>query len=201
MHRSDSGRSSGPSARPRGPLSDPSTTTGRRTPVRRCSPSGVSGGNWPSLRIDDERGAIVPLAIGHPELVVIAGRPVVRRLVELPLPWRRGRAGPCCRRWRHRPDRCSAPRSASAPQPRHRSARSLSRHCAGRVIGVTLLLDQTPCRSGRPSAVRGTCQLPDCAWSEAARPAAMTAARRFLIVGGSILDQRGRPVQCYAADR
>ena len=31
---------------------------------------------------------------------------------------------------------------------------------SGRVIGVTLLFDQTPCRSGWPSGVRGTFQAP-----------------------------------------
>jgi hypothetical protein len=34
----------------------------------------------------------------------------------------------------------------------------LSFHCVGRCIGVTLLFDQTPCRSGFPSGVRGTFQ-------------------------------------------
>src|SRR4051812_5193505 len=69
---------------------------------------------------------------------------------------------------------------------------ALSFHCFGRVIGVTLLLDQTPCRSGCPSADRGTLyegsapyiapggSFPDCAVSVAvARP---TAARRAVNV-------------------
>src|SRR5262245_34536963 len=59
-------------------------------------------------------------------------------------------------------------------------SRSLSFHCVGRVIGVTLLLDQTTCRSGRPSEVLGTLydgstpnmapagSLADCAVSDAA---------------------------------
>src|SRR5438132_12854354 len=33
---------------------------------------------------------------------------------------------------------------------------ALSFHCVGRAIGVTLLFDQTPCKSGWPSGVRGT---------------------------------------------
>jgi hypothetical protein len=36
----------------------------------------------------------------------------------------------------------------------------LSFHCVGRVIGVTLLFDQTPWKSGLPSGVRGTFQVP-----------------------------------------
>ena len=35
---------------------------------------------------------------------------------------------------------------------------ALSFHCVGRVMGVTLLLPHTPCRSGLPSGVRGTFQ-------------------------------------------
>ena len=37
-------------------------------------------------------------------------------------------------------------------------SRALSPNCSGRSIGVALLLAQMPCRSGCPSAVRGTVQ-------------------------------------------
>ena len=36
---------------------------------------------------------------------------------------------------------------------------ALSFHCVGRAIGVTLLFDQTPWKSGLPSGVRGTFQV------------------------------------------
>ena len=74
----------------------------------------------------------------------------------------------------------------------------LSFHCVGRVIGVTLLLPHTPCRSGLPSAVRGTFQpaggsveylLADCAPS-VATAATLTANENATRTGCRFLMRR-----------
>ena len=81
MQRSESGRSSGPS-----------DGTARARARGGGGAAGLRfGGQRRELairRIDDERRAVVPFAIGHPELVVVAGRRVVRRLLELALVFR-----------------------------------------------------------------------------------------------------------------
>ena len=83
MQRSPSGRSSGLSARPRGPPSD-------LRPRRRGRGRGAAAGlrrqrrHLAVRRIDDERRPVIPVAIDHPELVVVAGGLVVRVWLNLP---------------------------------------------------------------------------------------------------------------------
>src|SRR5262245_50944136 len=88
---------------------------------------------------------------------------------------------------------------------------SRSFHCVGLVIGVTLLLDQTPCRSGCPSAVRGTLydasapyiapagNFADCAVNDA--PASPTATRNapMILTSPSSVKDRTSSRQCAGA--
>ena len=152
MQRSPSGRSSGPSA-------------GRARRLRTFGAAAAAAAaallafgrqrrNLAVRRIDDERRAVVPLAIGHPELVVVAGGRVVRGLVELALLLRVERQlDEVCRRSRRRPGRRTATTSSFSSstsasvsrlvlplrRPRHR------RHAVVRPDALQIGLCRPPC--------------------------------------------------------
>ena len=58
----------------------PGVALPRRRPRPRPRPRRLGAGRQPPVgRIDDQRGPVVPVALDHPEVIVVAGRPVARR--------------------------------------------------------------------------------------------------------------------------